>query len=119
MTRASFRLPGQPLKESLLSTVSLRRNPSPIVTQFVEEFRKAYQREPETLEAISYDGARFLTEILQTKSVSSPLQLREEIIPGRKFSGSFRFERLWRKRKGDTKPLILTVKDGQFVQVTP
>jgi ABC-type branched-subunit amino acid transport system substrate-binding protein len=51
-----------------------KRNSSPLILHFIQEFHKTYQRDPEILEALAYDGAKFLEDILQSKSISSPLQ---------------------------------------------
>ena len=47
--------------------------------QFVKEFRNTYGRDPETLEALGYESADLLKNILGTKMVSSPIQLKEEL----------------------------------------
>ncbi len=96
-----------------------RKEDSPIVAEFVEEFRKAYQREPETLEAIAYDGAKFLRNILQAKSVSSPSQLREEISRIESFQGVSGLKGFDENGKPIRNLSILTVKNGQIVQVGP
>ena len=92
---------------------------SPIVTEFVGEFRKAYQREPETLEAIAYDGAKILKTLLQTKSVSSPSQLRDEISRIENFQGVSGLKGFGENGKAIRSLSILTVKNGQIVQVGP
>ena len=64
-----------------------KKDPSPQISQFVKEFQKTYQKDPETLEAISYDGARLLRETLRSKPVSSPRQLKEELRQVQDFQG--------------------------------
>jgi len=97
----------------------MRGNPSPIIVQFIEEFRKAYQREPENLEAISYDGAKFLKDILQLKSVTSPLQLREEISRIENFQGVSGLRGFGENGKAIRNLSVLTVKNGQIVKMEP
>ena len=92
---------------------------SPIVAEFLEEFRKAYQREPETLEAIAYDGAKFLRNILQAKSVASPSQLREEISRIESFQGVSGLKGFGENGKAIRNLSILTLKNGQIVKVGP
>ncbi|HSB06583.1 MAG TPA: penicillin-binding protein activator [Thermodesulfobacteriota bacterium] len=96
-----------------------KRNPSPITTRFVDDFRKSYQRDPETLEAISYDSAKFLREILQVKSVSSPLQLKDQITRVENFQGVSGLTGFGEDGKAIRKLFLLTVKDGQIVPVQP
>lgn len=89
------------------------------VKSFVEEFRKTYQREPETLEAIAYDGARFLREILQARSAFLPGQLKEEIPRIANFQGVSGLKGFGENGKAIRNLIILAVKDGQIVQLTP
>jgi len=97
----------------------MRGNPSPIIVQFIEEFRKAYQREPENLEAISYDGAKFLKDILQLKSITSPVQLREEISRIENFQGVSGLRGFGENGKAVRNLSVLTVKNGQIVKMEP
>ncbi len=96
-----------------------RKNSSPVITRFVEDFRKTYQREPETLEAIAYDGARLLAEILQKKAVSSPWQLREHLSRIEHFQGVSGLKGFDEKGKGIRNLSIMKVKDGQITQFSP
>ncbi len=96
-----------------------KRNSSPLVTRFVQEFRKNYQRDPEILEALGYDSAKFLRDILQSKLVSSPFQLKEELRQVQNFQGVSGLKGFGE----DGKPLrtlcILKVNKGQIEQVSP
>ena len=92
---------------------------SPGVASFIEGFRKAYNREPETLEAIAYDGAWFLREILHVKPVASPSQLKEEILRIQNFQGVSGLKGFGENGKAIRNLILLTVKDGQIVQLTP
>jgi branched-chain amino acid transport system substrate-binding protein len=96
-----------------------RGDNSPIVAEFVEEFRKAYQREPNTLEAIAYDGARLLRSLLQAKLPSSPPQLREEISRVKDFQGVSGLKGFAENGKALRQLSILTVKNGQIEQARP
>jgi branched-chain amino acid transport system substrate-binding protein len=110
---------GTAAEKALFTDCFSRGNPSPAVTRFVEEFRKVYQREPDTLEAVSYDGARFLTEILQAKPLSSPQQLKEEILRVQNFQGVSGLKGFGENGKAVRSLAILKVKDGRFEQVIP
>jgi len=56
-----------------------KANPSSSTDHFVKLFRKTYSRDPETLEALSYEATELLRRILRTQSIASPVQLKEEI----------------------------------------
>jgi branched-chain amino acid transport system substrate-binding protein len=49
-----------------------RGKASPSTEQFLKEFQKAYSREPETLEALGYDSAELVKDILASGSVAHP-----------------------------------------------
>jgi ABC-type branched-subunit amino acid transport system substrate-binding protein len=95
------------------------KNHSPGVAQFVEEFRKSFQRDPETLEALSYDGAKLIKEILQSKSVSSPLQMQEELRQVKSFQGVTGLKGFGEDGKPIRTLSILAVKKGQIERISP
>jgi ABC-type branched-subunit amino acid transport system substrate-binding protein len=94
-------------------------NPFPSSAHFVEEFRKAYQRDPETLEALCYDGAKFIGEILRVKSISSPFQLNEEIPKVKTFQGVSGLKGFGEGGKPIRNLSILRVNKGQIEMVGP
>jgi ABC-type branched-subunit amino acid transport system substrate-binding protein len=96
-----------------------RGNPSPLAGRFVEQFRKTYQREPETLEALAYEGARFLREILGAKSVSSPVQLKDEIRQVQNYQGISNLRGFGEGGRPIRTLTILRVNKGKIEQVRP
>jgi branched-chain amino acid transport system substrate-binding protein len=110
---------GSASEKALFVDCFFRNSESPAVNSFVAGFKKAHQKEPETLEAIGYDGVRFLTEILQTETVSSSLRLREEIIRKEKFRGVSGLSGFGEKGKPVRDLLILGVRENKIVQVHP
>jgi ABC-type branched-subunit amino acid transport system substrate-binding protein len=95
------------------------KNPSASIARFIEEFRKSFQRDPETLEALSYDGAKLIKEILQSKSASSPLQLQEELRQVKNFQGVTGLKGFGEDGKSIRTLSILTVKKGQIEKISP
>jgi ABC-type branched-subunit amino acid transport system substrate-binding protein len=96
-----------------------KRNSSPTVAHFLEEFRKTYRREPETLEALSYDGAKLLRDILLSKTISSPLQLKDELYQVQHFQGVSGLKGFGEDGKTIRNLSILKVIKGQVEQVSP
>jgi ABC-type branched-subunit amino acid transport system substrate-binding protein len=90
-----------------------------LVAQFVEEFRKSFQRDPETLEALSHDGARLIKEILQSRSVSSPLQMQEELRQVKNFQGVTGLKGFGEDGKSIRTLSILAVKKGHIERISP
>jgi ABC-type branched-subunit amino acid transport system substrate-binding protein len=91
----------------------------PSVKNFIDEFQKEYQRQPETLEAICYDGARFLREILQFKSPSSPSELKEELQKFHSFQGVSGLKSFGEDGRAIRTLSILRVKNGQIEHFSP
>jgi ABC-type branched-subunit amino acid transport system substrate-binding protein len=96
-----------------------KRNSSPLIANFVQEFQKNHQRDPEILEALGYDAAKFLKEILQSKLISSPLQLKEEITQVQNFQGVSGLKGFDEDGKAIRILSILRVHKGQIEQVVP
>jgi ABC-type branched-subunit amino acid transport system substrate-binding protein len=110
---------GRGAEGSIFVDAFFKKNPSALVTRFVEEFRKTYQRDPETLEALSYDGAKFIKEILQSKSVSSPLQLQEKLRQVKNFQGVSGLKGFAEDGRAIRTLSILRVNKGQIEKVSP
>ncbi len=97
----------------------LGRDPSPAITSFAEAFRKTYQREPDTLEAIGYDGLKFLAEILRANSVFSPQKVKEAILRTDHYSGASGLKGFGENGKAKRPLSLFTIKDGQIRRVSP
>jgi branched-chain amino acid transport system substrate-binding protein len=110
---------GKGAEGSIFVDAFSKKDPSPSVARFVEEFRKAYQRDPETLEALTYDGAKFIREILISKSVSSPLQLQEELRQIKNFQGVSGLNGFGEDGKAIRTLSILKVNKGEIEKVSP
>ncbi len=91
----------------------------PSVKNFIGEFQREYLRQPETLEAICYDGARFLREILQSKSPSSPSELKEELRKFHPFQGVSGFKGFGEDGRAIRTLSVLRVKNGQIEHFSP
>ena len=78
---------GQSAEGSLFVDAFFKGNPSSATEYFFKEFRKTYSRDPETLEALSFEAAEYVRKILVAKMVSSPIQLKEEMRRVQDFQG--------------------------------
>jgi len=110
---------GKSAEGAIFVDAFFKGDPSPVVARFVEEFRKAYQREPETLEALSYDGAKLLREILSSKTISSPPQLKEELRQIQNYEGVSGMKGFGETGKAIRTLSILRVNKGQIEKVSP
>jgi branched-chain amino acid transport system substrate-binding protein len=110
---------GKSAEGAFFTDAFFKGNSFPPSAHFVEEFRKTYQRDPETLEALSYDGAKFLGEILRSKPISSPLQLNEEISRVQNFQGVSGLRGFGEGGKPNRTLSILRVIKGRIELVSP
>jgi len=110
---------GKGAEGSIFVDTFFKRSSSPLVSRFVEEFRKAFQRDPETLEALSYDGAKLIKEILQAKSVSSPSQMQEELRRVKSFLGVSGLKGFGEDGRAIRTLCILKVDKGEIQQIRP
>jgi branched-chain amino acid transport system substrate-binding protein len=110
---------GRSAEGAIFVDTFFRKTPSPFVARFVEEFQKAYEREPETLEALSYDGAKVLLKVIQSKRISSPVQMREELRRVQNFQGVSGLKGFGEGGKTIRTLSILRIKNGQIEQVSP
>ncbi len=92
---------------------------APSVQNFIDEFLKEYQREPETLEAICFDGAKLLREILQTRSPPTPSRLTEELQAFISFHGVSGLKGFGGDGKAIRTLSILRVKNGRIEHFSP
>ncbi len=91
----------------------------PSLRNFIVDFQKEYQREPETLEAICYDGAKLLKEILQTRSPSTPAELREELKRLTSYQGVSGLKGFGEDGKAIRTLSLLRVNHGKIELVSP
>ncbi len=110
---------GRAAEGAIFVDLFFKKDSSPLVVRFVQEFQKTYQRDPETLEALGYDGAKFLKDILQSKLIPSPLQLKEEIQKVQNFQGVSGLKGFGEDGKAIRTLSILKVDKGQIKQISP
>ena len=110
---------GKAAEGAIFVDLFFKKDSSPLAIRFVQEFQKTYQRDPGNLEALGYDGAKFLKDILQSKSVSSPLRLQEELYQVQNFQGVSGLKGFGEDGKAIRTLHILKVEKGQIEQVSP
>jgi ABC-type branched-subunit amino acid transport system substrate-binding protein len=110
---------GRGAEGAIFVDLFFKKDSSPHVARFVQEFQKSYQRDPGNLEALGYDGAKFLKDILQSKSILSPFQLQEELRQVQNFQGVSGLKGFGEDGKAIRALRILKVDKGQIEQVSP
>jgi len=114
-----IRIAGKSAEGAIFVDTFFKKAPSPFVARFVEEFQKTYQRDPETLEALGYDGASILLEMIRSKGASSPLQMKEELRRIQNFQGVSGLKGFGESGKAIRTLSILQVKKGKIEQISP
>jgi ABC-type branched-subunit amino acid transport system substrate-binding protein len=110
---------GKSAEGAIFVDAFLKNSPSPSIVRFVEEFRQAYHRDPETLEALSYDGAKLLLELIRSKGISSRIQMRDELRKFQNFKGVSGLKGFGEDGKTIRTLSILRVNKGQIEKVSP
>ena len=90
--------------------------PAPAVQTFVEQFRDRYQETPDLLAAQAYDTLLMCAQVLKA-GARTPTQLRDGLLHVRDFAGVSGLTSLGETRDAVKVPYLLTVKDGQIVQL--
>jgi branched-chain amino acid transport system substrate-binding protein len=110
---------GQSAEGSLFVDAFFKGNPSPATEYFLKEFRKTYSRDPETLEALSFEAADYVRKILVAKMVSSPIQLKEEMRRVQDFEGPAGLRGFAEDGKAMRTPSIMRVHKGKIEYFGP
>jgi branched-chain amino acid transport system substrate-binding protein len=90
--------------------------PAPAVQTFVEQFRDRYQETPDLLAAQAYDTLLMCVQVLKA-GAQTPLQLRDGLLHVHDFAGVSGLTSMGSTRDAEKVPYLLTVKDGQIVQL--
>ena len=90
--------------------------PAPVVQTFVEQFRSRYNETPDLLAAQAYDTLLMCAQVLKA-GAHTPVQLRDGLLRVRGFDGVSGLTSLGETRDAEKVPYLLTVKDGQIVQL--
>jgi ABC-type branched-subunit amino acid transport system substrate-binding protein len=110
---------GKSAEGAIFTDAFFKKNPASTSLRFVETFRNAYQRDPETLDALGYDGAKLLVEMLRSKPISSPVQLNEEISKIQNFQGVSGLKGFGENGRPLRTFSILKINNGKVELVSP
>lgn len=107
---------GRYLQRSLFVDGFFANSQNPRTVQFVQEFTKAFQTVPGTIEVQAYDAGKILMNVLGEGRAKNRAKLRDQLLSQEKFtgiSGEFRFSRDGVKRGAH----LLTVKGNSIVEI--
>jgi branched-chain amino acid transport system substrate-binding protein len=87
------------------------------VNDFIEAFYTAYGREPDTMEALVYDGADIAVKLLVENRSGTRDAFRKELVQIKGYPGVSGKTSFPPSRDAEKDLFILTVKDGRIIQV--
>lgn len=90
---------------------------SPQVRDFVEKFEETYQEKPGFIEAVMYDSAMLLLNILNKPHIRFRSELREELFNLVEYQGVTGATRFDENGDAQKKLYLLTIKGRRFVEV--
>ncbi|MGD9307443.1 MAG: penicillin-binding protein activator [Desulfobacterales bacterium] len=90
---------------------------SPQVRQFVEQFEETYQEKPGFVEAVIYDSAMLLLDILNKPHIRFRSELRDELFNLFEYQGVTGATRFDENGDAQKKLQLLTIKGRRFVEV--
>jgi len=92
-------------------------SPSPRVQQFVKEFEETYQETPDFIEAIVYDSAMILFNVVSREQVRYRSEIRDELLNLDDFPGVTGLTRFDENGDAQKKLYLLRVKGKKFVEL--
>ncbi len=89
----------------------------PEANNFADIFYAAYGREPDFMDALVYDAAGIIVNIIEENDIGTRKQFRDGLLRLRNYRGATGKTSFAGKRDADKDVFILTVKDGQIIQI--
>ncbi len=92
-------------------------SPSPKVQKFVKEFEETYQETPDFIEAIVYDSAMILFNVVSREQIRYRSEIRDELLNLDNFPGVTGLTRFDENGDAQKKLYLLRVKGRKFVEL--
>jgi branched-chain amino acid transport system substrate-binding protein len=87
---------------------------SPIIQDFIREFKKRFNRDPDGMAAIGYDAAKVLLDAMTRAASSDPARVRDALAATRDFQGVTGKITIDENRNANKSAVVLTIKDKGF-----
>jgi branched-chain amino acid transport system substrate-binding protein len=87
---------------------------SPIVQDFIREFKKRFNRDPDGMAALGYDAARVLLDAMTRAGSSEPAKVRDALAATKDFQGVSGKITIDENRNANKSAVVLTIKDKAF-----
>jgi branched-chain amino acid transport system substrate-binding protein len=87
---------------------------SPIIQDFIREFKKRYNRDPDGMAALGYDAAKVLLDAMVRAGGTEPAKGRDALAATKDFQGVTGKITIDENRNANKSVVVLTIKDGGF-----
>jgi branched-chain amino acid transport system substrate-binding protein len=87
---------------------------SPIIQDFIREFKKRFNRDPDGMAALGYDAARVLLDAITRAASTEPAKVRDALAVTKDFQGVTGKITIDENRNANKSVVVLTIKDNGF-----
>jgi len=87
---------------------------SPIIQDFIREFRKRFNRDPDAIAALGYDAAKALLDALIRANSTEPARVRDALAATKDFRGVTGKITIDENRNANKSVVVLTIKNKVF-----
>jgi branched-chain amino acid transport system substrate-binding protein len=87
---------------------------SPIIQDFIREFNKRFNRDPDGMAALGYDAAKVLLDAMVRSGSTEPAKVRDALATTRDFQGVTGKITIDENRNANKSVVVLTIKDKAF-----
>jgi len=108
---------GKYAQGALFPDIFFARSESPRINGFVQAFEQTYGEPPGFIEALAYDTAQFLIEVLRSPGILGPSDVKEAIINHAGFTGVTGPVRFTASREAEKKLFLLQLEGESVVEV--
>lgn len=109
---------GPSIQGSILPDGFFAQSTTEIIQRFVKEFQKVYQEAPGYIEAVSYDTAMMIFEIVSNPGIHLRSSVNKAILRPDGFSGVTGHYRFDKEREAQKKLFLLQIKGDEFVEIS-
>jgi ABC-type branched-subunit amino acid transport system substrate-binding protein len=112
-----IKIAGQYVQGAIMPDGFFADSPSPRVQEFVKEFEETYQETPDFIEAIVYDTAMILFNVVSREQVRYRSEIRDELLNLDNFPGVTGLTRFDENGDAQKKLYLLRVQGKKFVEL--
>jgi len=110
---------GQAVEGVALSTHYSSQAPATEASKkFVDEYKKAYNKEPNAFAALGYDAYLVILDAIERANSAEPVKIRDTLAQTKNFEGATGIITMDENRDANKSAVILKVENGQFVYLT-